>query len=780
MASRKLIVEIVGDSKSLERSFAQSTTASKKFAVGLGTVAKTALAFGGVVGAINLVSDALHSGIEEFSQSQKIAAQTNAAIKSTGAVANVTASHINALSLALSNLSGVDDEVVKAGENVLLSFTAIRNQAGKNNDIFDQATRAAVNFAVRTGRDVPTAALVLGKALQDPVKRLAGLARAGIVFTDSQTKLIKKLQESGKLLGAQKILLGEIEKRFGGAAQAAGRTLPGKLNILRERFQDVAGALVQAFTPALNRGATALTKFLTDSRNQARIQEDVAKTARAVASVTKAFADVLVTLRNALEPVVKAMGGLGNAAKLLVAVLVARKITAFIAPIRLLGVTAETSAARVNLLRGALLRLGALGLITVGIEVLLNKDEIDKKVNSFLQRNHAGFLTAQAKKIPIGVDVTDLDRARQALINMGQAGDLGERSLKLVADRLREVGTAASEGLAAASKVEAGRAASQSQSGQGIIGAINNALGITKAAVAAAISAAKKQKALAEKAAKAAKAAAEKQRKAFDSLIDSLGLKVDMAAATRGFADDLAANAAVQAAIRKQIAIEGNTTELATQLFQAQQARAQILADQAQAASDQRAKLAAKIQATQFKALGLSGTGDQRTPGVANLRKQLSQLTDRLGSDVAPKVAAQLAGVGKVLSGALGKVTLETRQKIVELFQTIRSTFQDQSKGPLTKTTSLNTNKILAGLGLTPDLMRELRSRLSSFNSAGMALAGAPTGSVGAFGMLVPAQPTTVNTTVELDGRVVARNTTKHQQVRSRRNPPQKRGPHGI
>jgi hypothetical protein len=147
---------------------------------------------------------------------------------------------------------------------------------------------------------------------------------------------------------------------------------------------------------------------------------------------------------------------------------------------------------------------------------------------------------------------------------------------------------------------------------------------------------------------------------------------------------------------------------------------------------------------------------------------------------VAPKVASQLAGVGKVLSGALGKVTLETRQKIVELFQTIRSTFEDQSKGPLTKTTSLNTSKILAGLGLTPDLTRELRSRLSEFNSAGVALAGTPAGSVGAFGMLVPAQPTTVNTTVELDGRVVARNTTKHQQVRSRRNPPQKRGPHGI
>ena len=211
-----------------------------------------------------------------------------------------------------------------------------------------------------------------------------------------------------------------------------------------------------------------------------------------------------------------------------------------------------------------------------------------------------------------------------------------------------------------------------------------------------------------------------------------------------------------------------------------QKAALQRIADHRREVAEAAAKA---LQAKQFRALGLTATGDQTTPGVDNLKKQLSQLTDRLGADVSPKIASQLAGIGKVLSGALGKVTLDTRQKIVELFDTIRGTFEDQGKKPLTKTTSttsLNANKILEGLGLGPEATKALRARLSHFNSAGVALAGAPAGSVGAFGMSVPSQPIVIHNQLELDGRVVAKNTTKHQQVRSRRNPPQKRGPHGI
>src|SRR3989442_1344940 len=121
------------------------------------------------------MSDAVHLGISEFKEQTTIQAQTAAALKSTGGVANVTAKHIDEMALSLSNLSGIDDEVIKAGENVLLSFTNIRNFAGKNNQIFDEATKAVADYAARTGKDLPQSAVIIGRALEDPARRATSL-----------------------------------------------------------------------------------------------------------------------------------------------------------------------------------------------------------------------------------------------------------------------------------------------------------------------------------------------------------------------------------------------------------------------------------------------------------------------------------------------------------------------------------------------------------------------------------------------------------------------------
>ena len=123
-------------------------------------------------------------GIGEFNQSQKAAAQTAAVIKSTGGIANVSAKRVDDLATSLMNLSGIDDEVIKGGENWLLTFKNVRNEAGKGNKIFDQATRAALDLAVAqanaTGGQVNMgkASNLLGKALNDPIKGTTALRRS--------------------------------------------------------------------------------------------------------------------------------------------------------------------------------------------------------------------------------------------------------------------------------------------------------------------------------------------------------------------------------------------------------------------------------------------------------------------------------------------------------------------------------------------------------------------------------------------------------------------------
>jgi hypothetical protein len=91
------------------------------------------------------------------------------------------------------------------------------------------------------GTDMSGASIQLGKALNDPIKGLTALSKAGVSFTQDQKDQIKVLQESGDVLGAQKIILGEVEKEFKGAAEAAGTPLD-KLRVAIGNLQEDIGA----------------------------------------------------------------------------------------------------------------------------------------------------------------------------------------------------------------------------------------------------------------------------------------------------------------------------------------------------------------------------------------------------------------------------------------------------------------------------------------------------------------------------------------------------------
>jgi hypothetical protein len=75
------------------------------------------------------------------------AKQTEAVLKSTGDASNVTAKHVDDLAMSLRRKAGVDDDVVHSGENMLLTFTNVRNEVGKGNDIFDQATKTMLDMS---------------------------------------------------------------------------------------------------------------------------------------------------------------------------------------------------------------------------------------------------------------------------------------------------------------------------------------------------------------------------------------------------------------------------------------------------------------------------------------------------------------------------------------------------------------------------------------------------------------------------------------------------------
>jgi hypothetical protein len=234
------------DTKPFQRGMSEAETGMKRAGR---TIQKGALLAGTAIAAG--LGVAAKIGWDEFKQGALVTAQTNAVLESTGGIANVTAKQVDNLAVSLMKKTGVDDEAIASSENMLLTFTRIRNEVGAGNDIFDQATKATLDLSVATGKDLTASSVMVGKALNDPIRGLSALTRVGVTFSDGQRKAIERMVEAGDTMGAQKIMLKELTKEFGGSAEAAGKTLPGQLNILRETFANFAGELVGRVIPHL-------------------------------------------------------------------------------------------------------------------------------------------------------------------------------------------------------------------------------------------------------------------------------------------------------------------------------------------------------------------------------------------------------------------------------------------------------------------------------------------------------------------------------------------------
>ena len=249
-----IVIPIGVDTSGLTRGLSQGTSGLRKFGK-MAALVGGAAALGGLVATLKI-------GVDEFMGAQKVLAQTGAVLKSTGGAANVTSKQIGTMSESLMKLSGVDDEAIQSGQNLLLTFTKIRNETGAGNKIFDQATVAMLDLSVAMGTSLNSAAILVGKALNDPVKGVGALSKAGVQFTASQKDTIKALVESGDVMGAQKMILKELETQFAGSAEAAGKTLPGQLNILKQTFSNTAAELVTVFIPYLSRATKSLLDFV--------------------------------------------------------------------------------------------------------------------------------------------------------------------------------------------------------------------------------------------------------------------------------------------------------------------------------------------------------------------------------------------------------------------------------------------------------------------------------------------------------------------------------------
>lgn len=214
--------------------------------------------------------------VDALTRIETIGAQTDAALRSTGGAANVTRADVDGLAGSLERLTSVEAESITEGQNLLLTFTNIRNEVGAGNDIFDRSTEAMVDLSVAMGQSIPGAAVLLGKAINDPLKGMTALTRAGVQFTAAQKTQIKGFIEANDIMSAQKIILEELNVQFGGSAEALGSTLQGRMDKVNHQWGEMSENLLTNLIPAIEGTVDWLDRFLRtidDDRGPLRMKE---------------------------------------------------------------------------------------------------------------------------------------------------------------------------------------------------------------------------------------------------------------------------------------------------------------------------------------------------------------------------------------------------------------------------------------------------------------------------------------------------------------------------
>jgi hypothetical protein len=184
------------------------------------------------------------SAVGEVREANKVQAQTAAAIRSTGGAANLTARDVARLASSIEDATAVEDDNVQAGANLLLTFTNIKEEVKGGRGVFSEATRVLVDMAAAMGNDVSSGAIQLGKALNDPVAGVSALAEVGVTFTDQQKAQIAAMVQAGDTAEAQRVILAELRKEFGGSAAAQADSVDRQLRKWDELQERVGGAVL--------------------------------------------------------------------------------------------------------------------------------------------------------------------------------------------------------------------------------------------------------------------------------------------------------------------------------------------------------------------------------------------------------------------------------------------------------------------------------------------------------------------------------------------------------
>lgn len=220
----------------------QASSGMSSLGGALGSVG--ALAGGAALAGVAALGAAIVGGAKDAQEARLLYASTEQTIASMGNAAGRSADDVVALASSLSDAAGMSlfgDDQIQQSENLLLTFGNIKGAT------FDLATALSVDLAQALGGAPADQAMMLGKALNDPIKGMSALGKAGLTFSEEQKAAITAMQETGDMAGAQALIIAELNKQVGGQAAAAAKAAGGMVQFkagLGETFETIGAELL--------------------------------------------------------------------------------------------------------------------------------------------------------------------------------------------------------------------------------------------------------------------------------------------------------------------------------------------------------------------------------------------------------------------------------------------------------------------------------------------------------------------------------------------------------
>lgn len=301
------------------------------------------------LGAVLGVGLGIKEMITTAAAGQEKLAQMDAVLKSTHGSAGMTKNALVDLAGSLAKTTTFSKGTTMAGENLLLTFTGI----GKK--VFPDTIKAAQDMSTAMGTDLNSSVMLLGKSMNDPVAGMGRLAKSGVTFTKVQKDQVAAMQKAGNMAGAQKIILAELAKEFGGSATAKAKTFNGQITILKNGLIGMGASIGTTLMPYL----TNFTKYLND--NMPKIKQVLTNVINAIVPKFQEWIKLIVQIAQELLP------NFGKASEG-----VKGKMDLFKGTLDLVTNVLTLIKDNINLVKGSLVALGAIWIIHTGYVIACN------------------------------------------------------------------------------------------------------------------------------------------------------------------------------------------------------------------------------------------------------------------------------------------------------------------------------------------------------------------------------------------------------------------------